>query len=70
MEIALRYDTDVYRLIVAAQLGKKIYVLQVFQKKSKMGSKTSKQDVDLIKQCYAAAKELAKHEQEEKPETH
>jgi phage-related protein len=69
VEIALRYDTDAYRTIVAVQLGKKIYVLHAFQKKSKTGIKTSKQDVDLIKQRYAAAKELAKHEQE-KPETH
>ena len=70
VEIALRYDTDAYRTVVAVQLGKKLYVLHAFQKKSKTGSKTSKQDVDLIKQRYAAAKELAKHEQEEKPETH
>jgi phage-related protein len=70
VEIALRYDTDAYRTIVAVQLGKKIYVLHAFQKKSKTGSKTSKQEVDLIKQRYAAVKELAKHEQEEKPETH
>ena len=69
VEIALRYDTDAYRTVVAVQLGKKIYVLHAFQKKSKTGIKTSKQDVDLIKQRYAAAKELAKHEQE-KPETH
>ena len=69
VEIALRYDTDAYRTIVAVQLGKKIYVLHAFQKKSKTGIKTSKQDVDLIKQRYAAAKELAKHEQE-KPQTH
>ena len=69
VEIALRYDTDAYRTVVAVQLGKKIYVLHAFQKKSKTGIKTSEQDVDLIKQRYAAAKELAKHEQE-KPQTH
>jgi len=69
VEIALRYDTEAYRTVVAVQFGKKIYVLHAFQKKSKTGIKTSKQDVDLIKQRYAAAKELAKHEQEN-PETH
>jgi phage-related protein len=69
VEIALRYDTDAYRTVVAVQLGKKLYVLHAFQKKSKTGIKTSKPDVDLIKQRYAAAKELAKHEQE-KPEAH
>lgn len=55
---------------MAVQLGKKIYVLHAFQKKSKTGIKTSKQDVDLIKQRYAAAMELAKHEQKEKLESH
>src|SRR5712692_6887663 len=56
VEIAVRYDTDAYRTIVAVQLRKKIYVLHAFQKKSKTGIKTSKQDVDVIKQRYAAAK--------------
>jgi phage-related protein len=69
VELALRYDTDAYRAVVAVQLGKTLYVLHAFQKKSKTGIKTSKQDVDLIRQRYAAAKELAKHEQE-KPEIH
>jgi phage-related protein len=31
-EIAVRYATDAYRTVLAAQLGKKIYVLHVFQK--------------------------------------
>jgi len=34
VEIALRYDTDTYRTVVAVQLGKKIYVPHAFQKKS------------------------------------
>lgn len=63
LEIAIRYDTDAYRTLVAVQLGKKIYVLHAFQKKSKRGIKTPKQDVDLIRQRYAEAKELVKHEQ-------
>jgi phage-related protein len=42
VEIALRYDTEAYRTVVAVQLGKKIYVLHAFQKKSKTGSKTPK----------------------------
>ena len=45
------------------QLGKKIYVLHAFQKKSKKGIETAKHDVDLIKQRYAEAKERAKHEE-------
>jgi phage-related protein len=37
-------------------------VLHAFQKKSKKGIATPKQDVDLIKQRYAEAKELAESE--------
>ena len=61
-QIALRYDAEAYRTVLAVQLGKKIYVLHAFQKKSKKGIETPKHDVELIKQRYAEAKELAKHE--------
>lgn len=63
-EIALRYDSGAYRTVLAVQLGQKIYVLHAFQKKSKTGIATPKQDVDLIKQRYAEAKERAKHEEQ------
>jgi len=62
VEIAIRSDTDAYRTVVALQLGKKLYILHAFQKKSKTGTKTPQQDVDLIKRRYREAKELAKHE--------
>lgn len=61
-EIALRFRGDAYRTAVAVQLGRKIYVLHAFQKKSKKGIATPRQDVELIKQRYAAAKELADNE--------
>ena len=35
LEIALRYSSDAYRVVVALQLGRRIYVLHAFQKKSK-----------------------------------
>ena len=63
VEIALRHDTDAYRTVVALQIGKNIYVLHAFQKKSKKGIATPKQDIDLIKRRYAEAKELAKDEE-------
>jgi phage-related protein len=65
LEIAVRYDKNAYRTVVAVQLGKKLYVLHAFQKKSKRGIETSKRDVELIKQRYRAAKELASHEEKE-----
>lgn len=65
LEIAVRYDKDAYRTVVALQLGKKLYVLHAFQKKSKRGIETPKPDVDLIKQRYKEAKELASYEKKE-----
>jgi phage-related protein len=62
IEIALKYDNEAYRCVPAVQLGDRIYVLHAFQKKSKKGIATPKQDVDLIKQRYQEAKELAKNE--------
>lgn len=65
IEIALRHETDAYRTVVAVQLGRRIYVLHAFQKKSKRGIATPKHEVDLIKQRYKEAKELAGHAQDE-----
>jgi len=62
-EIALRYAANAYRAVLAVQLGKKIYVLHVFQKKSKRGIATPKQVVDLIRKRYREAEELARDEQ-------
>jgi phage-related protein len=63
IEIALRYAGDAFRTVVAVQLGRKIYVLHAFQKKSKKGIATPKHDVEVTKQRYAQAKEQAKHEE-------
>ena len=62
-EIALAYQTNAFRVVYAVQLGKKIYVLHAFQKKSKSGIKTPQKDIDLIKRRYKEAKELARHEE-------
>lgn len=63
LEIALRYASDAYRVVLALQIGKRIYVLHAFQKKSKKGIETPKGDIELIKKRYAKAQELA-HEYE------
>jgi len=59
VEIALRYASDAYRVVLALQFGRRIYVLHAFQKKSKKGIATTKRDLDLIKKRYAQAQELA-----------
>ena len=68
LEIALRYSSDAYRVVLAVQIGRRIYILHAFQKKSKKGIETSKRDVDLIRKRYTEAQELA-HEYE-KAKTH
>jgi phage-related protein len=62
-EIALRYETNAYRTVVALQIGKKIYVLHAFQKKSKSGIKTPQSDKDVIRQRYNAAVSAAREEE-------
>ncbi len=63
LEIALRYASDAYRVVLAVQIGRRIYVLHAFQKKSKKGIATPQRDVDLIRKRYTEAQELA-HEYE------
>ena len=50
VEIAERYDTNAYRAVYTVQFRDVIYVLHVFQKKSKRGKATRQQDIALIKQ--------------------
>ncbi len=54
-EIALRFDKDAYRAVYAVQIGGRIYVLHAFQKKSKHGIATPRQDVETIAQRYKQA---------------
>jgi len=60
MEIISDHNKNTYRAVYIAKLGDDIYVLHSFQKKSKTGIKTPKQDIDLIKQRLALAKKDAR----------
>jgi phage-related protein len=59
LEIALRYASDAYRVVLAVQIGNRIYILHAFQKKSKRGGETPKREVALIRKRYAEAQRLA-----------
>ena len=50
LEIVDDYDGDTYRAIYTVKINDAVYLLHAFQKKSKTGIKTSKQDIDLVKQ--------------------
>lgn len=58
MEIVERYRTDAYRGVYTTQYEDVVYVLHVFQKKSKSGIATPKYEIELIRQRLA---EAAKH---------
>jgi phage-related protein len=60
LEIALRYASGAYRVVLTVQIGRRIYVLHAFQKKSKKGVETPQRDVQLIKRRYTEAQELAR----------
>ena len=63
LEITARYDTNTYRAVYTVKLGKNIYVLHAFQKKSTRGIRTPKREIDLIKQRLKMAREMeAKNE--------
>lgn len=50
MEILSDYDTNTYRAVYILNLDEKIYMLHCFQKKSKRGIETPKEEIDIIKQ--------------------
>lgn len=58
IEIIDDFDKNTYRAVYATKLGDRIYVLHVFQKKSKSGIKTPKEDIELIKRRLQTAKEI------------
>lgn len=57
LEIVDNFDGDTYRAVYTVKFREVIYVLHCFQKKSKSGIATPKQDVDLIRQRLKVAEE-------------
>lgn len=48
MELALRHRGNAYRVVYVLQVAAEIWVIHAFQKKSKVGIKTPKADIDLV----------------------
>lgn len=59
-EVALAWRGNAYRTVYAVQLGADIWVVHAFQKKSKTGIKTPKQEIDLIKERIKRLREMLK----------
>ena len=63
MEIVERDRSGAYRAVYTTQFGDAIYVLHAFQKKSKRGIATPKQEIDLIRRRFAEAERDHKERQ-------
>lgn len=50
LELIVRHDGDSYRAVYTVRFAEAVYVLHCFQKKSKSGISTPKQELDLIRQ--------------------
>jgi len=57
LEIIENFQTNTYRATYTVKFSELIYVLHVFQKKSKKGIATPKADVDLIKRRLILAEQ-------------
>ena len=57
LEIVENHAGDTYRAVYTVRLAGRIYVLHVFQKKSKSGIKTPKPEIELIKSRLKRADE-------------
>jgi phage-related protein len=64
LEVIEDFDGNTYRAIYTVKFANTIYVLHVFQKKSKQGISTPKPDIDLIKLRLRKAKEYHTQQQE------
>jgi phage-related protein len=60
MELALKHRGDAFRVVYALQIDDDIWVVHAFQKKSKTGIKTPKQEIDLIRERLKRLKEMLK----------
>ena len=57
LEVALAYRGDAFRVVYAVQLADEVWVIHAFQKKSKQGIKTPKNEIDLVRDRLKRLKE-------------
>ena len=55
LEVVDNFDGDTYRAIYTVRFESAVYVLHVFQKKSKSGIATPKQDIELVEKRLKVA---------------
>jgi phage-related protein len=60
LEVVEDWDRSTYRAVYTVRFEGVVFVLHIFQKKSKRGAATPKADIDLIHQRLKAAEQMAK----------
>src|ERR1700733_14758478 len=60
MELALKHRGDAFRVVYALQIDTDIWVIHAFQKKSKTGLKTPKQEIELVYERLKRLREMLK----------
>jgi phage-related protein len=58
LELIESDEGGTYRAVYTVRIGQSIYVLHCFQKKSKQGIKTPKEDMDLIRSRLKTAEQM------------
>jgi phage-related protein len=66
IEVVGDYRGDTYREVYTVRFEEVIYVLHIFQKKSKKGIATPRQDMELIKERLKWAEALHKEQYDKK----
>lgn len=66
VELMEDHGSGTYRAVYTVRFANAIYVLHAFQKKSRSGIATPKEDIDLIKRRLKAAEEDHRHRAKEK----
>jgi phage-related protein len=60
VEVIKDYRGDTFRAVYTLRFAAAVYVLHVFQKKSKSGRETARLDVELIRQRLREAERISK----------
>lgn len=62
VEIVTDFDGDTFRAVYAVRLAEAVFVLHVFQKKSRKGRSVPKTEIDLIERRLRQAEQIARGE--------
>ena len=64
LEVIKDYRGDTFRAVYTLKYSGRVYVLHAFQKKSKSGRQTPGRDIELVKQRFREAEQMAREGQQ------